>query len=120
MSTEWAWGDNKKAVAMTEQDIKTVIERIVEAITANSQSTLLDQYKQFLRVEGELAQSREREGTLRAEVASLRAHINHLNSFLTTLAPVNGAMSVPSAYPNTQAQMPSDLVARMTQPPPLD
>lgn len=102
---EWTWGgDKKSAVALTDQDAKSlvevVVERVVRAVTDNSQSDLMAQYKEFVRVEHELNRSREREAALVAENTQLRARIEQLNGFLTAAMAGHTAPAVQPSYSN--------------------
>lgn len=90
MATEWTWGSNQKAVAITENDIKAVVGRIVEAVIQNNTSEMLEQYRQFVRTEADLARAREDLTRKDAEIANLQARIAQLNGLLSTMAQVGG------------------------------
>lgn len=94
---EYTWGSDKKAVAVTEQDFKSLVAAVVEGVTRDRQVDLMDEYKRSSRMEVELARARDELNRLQAdhqlqlgrkdaEVVALRTHVDKLSTMITTLA----------------------------------
>lgn len=129
MSAEWGWNNSdKRPVAMTEEHAKALVNAVVEAVvdrvTRAGESSLIEQYKQFARLEAELTAARVELANRAAEIASLRAHITTLNGFVATMAPGAGAPVLPynntGALPATLPMLPPySTIPNMPSPPPL-
>jgi len=89
---EWQWGSDKKAVAMTEQDAKSMVDRFVEAVTAHRMAEQMEQYKQHVKTESELADARREIARLSGVEQALRAHIGQLQGMISALTPAPGAI----------------------------
>lgn len=83
---EWTWGSDKKAVAMTEQDMKSVIDRVVEAVTSHRQGEALEHFKQYARAEAELVQARQALAHRDQQIHDLQARVAQLNGIITTMS----------------------------------
>lgn len=111
VSADWAgWGNNRnQPVAMTKEHaeslVNAVVEAVVDRVTRAGEGALIEQYKQFARLEAELTAARAALVSRDTEILSLRAHITSLNGFVANMVPVPGAPLFPpqQSYNNTGA-----------------
>ena len=86
---------NKKSVSMTEAQAKFLVAEVIDGVKRAQDADLRDQYRLLARQEAELAEAR-REATRRdSEIAALRAYINTLITFVTSLTPTPGIATLP-------------------------
>lgn len=113
MAGDWTWGGDKKAVAVTEQDMHSMVSRIVEAMSQRQEAASLEQLKQYVRVEAELAKERENVLRLQNDINALQAHILRLNNFIATMTPAAGHPGFGSYGPAVVPQQLSTFESRV-------
>jgi uncharacterized phage infection (PIP) family protein YhgE len=121
VGTDWNWTPGQKAVSMTEDQAKMLVNNIVEAVTNARQTDLLDHFQKLAQVQVELNQARnDLQRTLEDarkeierrdnEIRALREHIDKLMNMLNSasssiqFSPYNNNGS--QTYPTTPVPMP--------------
>jgi hypothetical protein len=109
-------GQRVNAVTMTEQHAELLITKVIEGVTKQNDSTLMENYRRLVTVEIELTQARAEMARLSGELAARDAHIVRLTGFIASMNP--SMTQSPPSFPDrvaASAPMPP-LATRMPDP----
>lgn len=84
----WGSGSSGKAVVMTEDNARRLVDAIIDGVSRASNSELMQQYQRAALQEAELREARMENERLARHIGQLEAHIVRLNNFLAgSMAP---------------------------------